>query len=105
MRRRAIIVVLLSLIVIHYAGPAFELADRWDNFPQSGNDTLHTLIALVTLLGAMFVLAKQTGVISGSFRLIGIAQSLVRPNRSDHRSSGMIRLESLPPPGLSALRI
>ncbi len=105
MRRWAIIGVLLALIVIHYAGPAFELADRWDNFPQSGNDTLHTLIALVTLLGAMFVLAKETGSICGPLRLIEIFQVLVTFDRSDSSSPNMIRADSLPAPGLSALRI
>ncbi len=105
MRRRAIIGILLTLFLIQSAGPAFELVDRWDNFPQSGSDTLHTLIALATLLGAIFVLAGHTSATIGSLRFISILQAAIKPGRSDRLSFETIRPDSLPAPGLSALRI
>src|SRR5436309_2237949 len=48
------------LLCISLFGPAFETVDHWDNFPQSGDDIVLSLICLVACVGAMLVVALLT---------------------------------------------
>lgn len=60
MRRKIAVIVLVLVVAIFLAGPVFEHFDRWDHFPQSGNDILLTLVAVVVCLGAALSLIRKT---------------------------------------------
>jgi len=57
-RRIAQIVVLLLLTIFLFA-PVYEHFDHWDGFPRSGDDTVLSLIAVVTFCGIVLVAARS----------------------------------------------
>ncbi len=57
-RRALAISILLILVGVLFLGPAFETIDRWDNVPQTGNDTLLSLVLLLTCAGAMLAITR-----------------------------------------------
>lgn len=57
-RRAAIIATLVVLVAILLAGPVYEQYDKWDNIPQTGNDTVLSLVCLATCLGALLTLTR-----------------------------------------------
>ena len=52
MRRRFAWISLLLVCVILLGGPVFEHFDQWDNFPQSGNDIVLTVVAVVICIAS-----------------------------------------------------
>lgn len=54
MRRVSVLIALVLLLGIYISGPFFESVDHWDNFPQSGNDIVLTLVVAVTVF-ALFL--------------------------------------------------
>lgn len=52
-------VLLFLAVVIFLSGPVFEHFDRWDHFPQSGNDILLTLVAVVICIAAAVSLIRE----------------------------------------------
>lgn len=58
MHRRTIIILLAILLCLICAGPLFETVDHWDNFPQTGNDMVLTLVLVVSLIGAISLFKK-----------------------------------------------
>lgn len=60
MRRRFAWIALLLVFAIFLGGPLFEHFDRWDHFPQSGNDILLTLVAVVICLAAAVSLIRES---------------------------------------------
>jgi hypothetical protein len=64
MRRRLAWILLFSMLAIFIAGPLFEHFDHWDNFPQSGNDILLTVIAVLVCLAAAVSLIRKLALIS-----------------------------------------
>lgn len=59
MRRRVAWILLLVALLIFLGGPVFEHFDHWDHFPQSGNDILLTLVAVVICLAAAVSLIRK----------------------------------------------
>jgi len=50
------------LLAIPYLfGPFFEAVDRWDSFPQSGNDIVLTVTAIAICFGLVFALVRVCG--------------------------------------------
>lgn len=50
MRRLLATVVLILLLAVCMFGPLFETVDHWDQFPQSGNDIVLSIVLAVALL-------------------------------------------------------
>ncbi len=105
MRRAAIISILLVLGIILLAGPGYEMIDRWDNIPQTGNDTVLSLVLLATCLGSLFIITSCT-VAALKFlyrltaRLGGFNAILLR-----RIEPGLFELDSGPVSALFSLRI
>jgi hypothetical protein len=58
MNRRTIIILLAILLFLIVTGPLFETVDHWDNIPKTGNDTVLTLILVVSWIGATSLFKK-----------------------------------------------
>ena len=52
-------IVVLCFCVLLLLGPLYEIFDRWDSFPQGGDDTVLSLIALVCCCGLFLALARS----------------------------------------------
>jgi hypothetical protein len=59
MRRRFAWIALLLVFAMFLGGPVFEHFDHWDHFPQSGNDILLTLLAVVICFAAAVSLLRK----------------------------------------------
>lgn len=89
------------------ASPLFELVDRWDNIPATGNDTALTLVVIGACIGLCF------GAASLIVRLIGLVFSLFMRLSSEMAHISQPHLHALeyerllfsPPLALTALRI
>lgn len=53
MRRVLFLIALLLLLGTYVSGPFFEAVDHWDNFPQSGNDIILTLVTAATFFALL----------------------------------------------------
>ena len=103
MRHAAIVLTLIVLIAILLAGPFYELNDKWDNIPQTGNDTVLSLVFLVTCLGAFFVLTRY--VVIALALLYRIAVREVLGKIGGISLAEMMGPNPSPPVCLSSLRI
>lgn len=79
--RRAVQVVLLLIVLLHVGGPMFETVDEWDNFPQSGNDYVLSLLTVVLCLGLMLVNRFWPAVLA----VLSLFWSLFHISSSQHR--------------------
>ena len=57
-RRKTIIWIVFAFLAALLAGPVFELFDHWDNIPATGNDTVLSVVLLLTCAGAMFAVRR-----------------------------------------------
>jgi hypothetical protein len=63
------------------AAPLFEIFDRWDNIPATGNDTALTLVVIAACIGICFAAATLT------VRLLAFAFDLVTRLLKEFRSA------------------
>jgi hypothetical protein len=61
MRRRLCNLACVLLAIPYLFGPFFETVDRWDSFPQSGNDIVLTVTAIAICFGLVFALVRACG--------------------------------------------
>ena len=105
-RRKPIIWIVFALLAVLLAGPVFEFVDHWDNIPETGNDTVLSVVLLLTCAGAMFAVRRFTAMaIKLLYRLkhrSTAPQTSISPARRDARR---FELDSGPVPSLSSLRI
>ena len=59
-RRKPIIWIVIALLAVLLAGPVFEIFDHWDNVPETGNDSLLSVVLLLTFAGALFAVRRFT---------------------------------------------
>lgn len=52
-------IVVLLLLVILFLAPVYESFDHWDRFPQGGDDTVLSLLAVVTFCGVVLVAGRS----------------------------------------------
>jgi hypothetical protein len=69
MRRVLFLIALVLLIGIYISGPFFEAVDHWDNFPQSGNDIILTLVMAATFFALL---------LCATIRLVHFISSMAR---------------------------
>lgn len=55
MRRGLICATLFLLLAVQFSAPLFETIDRWDGFPQSGNDLELGVIAALASFGVVLL--------------------------------------------------
>jgi flagellar biosynthesis protein FliR len=48
----------MMTILLMAASPLWEIVDRWDNIPATGNDTALTLIVIGACIGLCFAMAS-----------------------------------------------
>lgn len=61
MRRKVLISAILVLLLgVILSAPFVELVDHWDNFPQSGNDTILSIVCFLVIAGIAFVLVRSS---------------------------------------------
>ena len=103
--RTPIIWIVFGLLAVLLAGPIFELADHWDNIPETGNDTVLSVIMLLTCAGALFAVRRFT--IMAISVLYRLRRHSTTPQRFSSAPSEVARfeLDSGPVPSLSFLRI
>lgn len=65
MRRSLVQFAIVLLSAVYLFGPLFESVDRWDYFPQSGNDIVLTAIVVAICFGAALSFIRP--VLRGSF--------------------------------------
>lgn len=58
-KRRIAQIVVLLLLTIFLVAPVYEHFDHWDGFPRSGDDTVLSLVAVVTFCGVILVAAHS----------------------------------------------
>jgi protein-S-isoprenylcysteine O-methyltransferase Ste14 len=58
-KRRIAQIVVLLLLTIFLLAPVYEHFDHWDGFPQGGDDTVLSLIAVVTISGVVLVATRS----------------------------------------------
>ena len=103
MRRAAIILTLIILVAILLAGPVYEPHDKWDNIPQTGNDTVLSLVFLATCLGALLVLTRHVVI-----ALALLCRIAIRETPGKLGNTFLVEMSGLSPPPtvcLSSLRI
>lgn len=59
MRRRLGWIVLVFVLAIFLTAPVFEHFDHWDNFPQSGQDIVLTVIGMLVCFAAVVSLIRE----------------------------------------------
>jgi formate hydrogenlyase subunit 4 len=67
MRERFAQLALVLLVIVLLLAPLFETIDRWDGFPQSGNDIVLTVLAALAVFG--FVVLLRAVVVFTAVRL------------------------------------
>lgn len=105
-RRRVSQRLLGCFLVLLLLAPLYESFDRWDGFPEGGNDTVLNLIGAVAFCGLVLVAARRLplllSALKGAFSVIAsfhfrsFPLSLLRPSCIG---------ESPPPLHLSPLRV
>ena len=104
--RTPIIWIVFGLLAVLLAGPIFELADHWDNIPETGNDTVLSVIMLLTCAGALFAVRRFTIMaISVLYRLRRHSMATPQCVLSAPSEVARFELDSGPVPSLSFLRI
>ena len=48
----------MLLVLVSFSLPFVELVDHWDNFPQSGNETILSIVCFLAIAGIAFVLVR-----------------------------------------------
>ena len=59
MRRRIALILMFLAVVLLLGGPVFEHFDHWDGFPQSGQDFLLSVIAVLVCPAAAVSFVRQ----------------------------------------------
>lgn len=96
----------MAILVVLFAGPIFELADQWDNIPVTGNDTMLSVVMLLTFAGALFAVRRFTiKAISVLYRLSRHATATLQGALSVSSEVASFELDSGPIPSLTSLRI
>ena len=72
MFRRILNFVAMMTILLMAASPLWEIVDRWDNIPKTGNDTALTAIVVAACIGLCFAVASL------AIQMFGLAVALVR---------------------------
>ena len=99
MRRVLFLIALVLLIGIYISGPFFEVVDHWDNFPQSGNDIILTLVMAATFFALL---------LCATIRLVHFISSMARAANENtvasfpNSFSPVFSLSILSPPKLLA---
>ena len=97
---------MFALVAVLLAGPVYELFDHWDNISETGNDTVLSVVTLLTFAGAMFALQRLSVI---ALRLLyRLKQQSTAPPQgisSARREAERFELDSGPLPSLSSLRI
>jgi type VI protein secretion system component VasK len=83
MRRVLVMVVLVLIVTVHISGPLFETVDHWDQFPQSGNDIVLSIVLALTL----FALC-----LCATLRLIRLVSSIFRDVKEN---TALTRLQNI----------
>ena len=83
MRRLLATVVLILLLAVCMFGPLFETVDHWDQFPQSGNDIVLTIVFVLVLLALCLCATLQ---------LVGFVSSISRDRKE---SAALARLRNI----------
>ena len=96
---------MFALLAVLLAGPVFELFDYWDNVPETGNDTVLSVVLLLTCAGAMFAVRRFT--VMAIKLLYRLKHQSTAPPQSFFPTRRELRFEvdSGPLPSLSALRV
>ena len=106
MRRTPIIWIVFALLAVLLSGPVFELFDHWDNIPETGNDTVLSVVLLLTCAGALFAVRRFTEMaIKLLYRLKHQSAAPPQSISSARREAARFELDSGPIPSLSSLRI
>ncbi len=58
-KRRIGQLVILLLLTVFLLAPVYEHFDHWDGFPRSGDDTVLSLVAIVTFCGVVLIAARS----------------------------------------------
>lgn len=81
MRERFAQLAVALLVIVLLLAPLFETIDRWDGFPQSGNDIVLTVLAALAVFG--FVVLLRAVVVFTTVRL----RTCMKPVLSWRRST------------------
>ncbi len=54
-RRNLLISIVVFLLLMSLCSPILEQFDHWDLFPQSGDDTILSVISILAFLGLVFI--------------------------------------------------
>lgn len=103
--RKPIIWIVFVLLAVLFAGPVFEFFDHWDNIPETGNDTVLSVVLLLTCAGAIFAI-RRVDVLARKllYRLKRRTTATWKVNSSScHEVS--FEADSGPVPSLTSLRI
>lgn len=105
-RRTLIKCIVFALLALLLTGPAFELVDHWDNIPETGNDTVLSVVQLLTCAGAVFAVRRYTVM---AIKLLYLFKYQSTPPLPaiflTRREVALFELDSGPLPSLSSLRI
>lgn len=96
---------LAILLLFILAGPLFETVDHWDNFPQTGNDTVLSLVMLVTCVGAVSLFKKCAAAVLELIAHIKLSERLSEDLSALDSLMEPVPIESPPLALLTALRI
>ena len=104
-RRKPIIWIVFALFAVLLAGPVFEFVDQWDNIPETGNDTVLSVVLLLTCAGAMFAALRFTVMAIKLLYRLKHRSAAPRTSISPVPLEVRFELDSGPLPSLSSLRI
>ncbi len=107
MNRRFQTFVTISAILLMAVPPLFELVDKWDNIPATGNDTAITLIVIGACIGLCFVSAflivRVVTLLLSLF--IGVLPEMAPTAQPNSFGADHLRLLFSPPVSFTSLRI
>lgn len=96
---------MFALLAVLLAGPLFEFFDHWDNIAATGNDTVLSVVLLLTCAGAMFAVRRFTVMaIKLLYRLKHQSTAPPQSFSTTRRELGF-ELDSGALPSVSALRV
>ena len=104
-RRKPIVWIVVALLAVLLAGPVFEFVDQWDNIPETGNDTVLSVVLLLTCAGAMFAALRFTVMAIKLLYRLKHRSAAPRTSISPVPLEVRFELDSGPLPSLSSLRI
>ena len=104
-RRKTIIWIVFALLAVLLAGPVFEVFDHWDNIPETGNDTVLSVVLLLTCAGAMFAVRRFTVMARKLLYRLKHQSPARQTSISPTRREGRFELDTGPFSSLSSLRI